>query len=85
MKALENSAKPARPNRSRLLLAMIVILQGCATVPQVAQTCPRLPEAPEPLDLSEDFQTGIENYLGLEHEPTKSDQRSPPAKPGSRK
>lgn len=85
MKQPVNSAKRAPLMRSRLMLATLVILQGCASVPQVAQTCPRLPEAPLPMDLSEDFQTEIETYLGLVPEPISYELRLPSAKPGLQK
>lgn len=85
MKVLVNSARRAPWSRSRLTIAMLVILQGCASVPQVAQTCPKLPPAPLAMDLSEDFQTEIETYLGLEPEPTSFALPSGTAKLGSPK
>lgn len=85
MKVPVNSARRAPRMISRSMLATLVILQGCAVVPQVAQTCPKLPPAPLAVDLSEDFQTEIETYLGLEPEPIKYELTLPNAKLGSPK
>lgn len=59
------------PKRMRLLiLAISVIFPACASVPQVAQTCPKFPPVPQVVDLSEDFQSEIANWLGLDTDPT---------------
>lgn len=87
MKTLDNSARRGIWPTARLTLATLLILQGCALAPQVAQTCPKVPPAPSiaGLDLTEDFLSEIERYLNLDSGPTDFGVSRPNVRLGSPK
>jgi len=65
------------------LLLSTLLSAGCATVPPVAQTCPKLPEPPARVPLGPSFQERMDAFLqGKLPEPISYELRSPSAKGG---